>query len=159
VHIGCISICCTYEKPSKINLAQDALDGMAYYIFLKSLGSLEEFRKKPHIKIPPKSPPTNFQSLGIFKNLIFIRKRIFLQLSAQTAQQPSGLLAPSDPASQAGPPGRAPSLPPSLTRAGSSAASSSCAAAHGHRAALLLRHGATPTDAPSLTQTCAFTRS
>jgi hypothetical protein len=113
VHIGCISICCTYEKPSKINLAQDALDGMAYYIFLKSLGSLEEFRKKPHIKIPPKSPPTNFQSLGIFKNLIFIRKRIFLQLSAQTAQQPSGLLAPSGPASRAGPPGCAP-FPSSL---------------------------------------------
>jgi hypothetical protein len=33
--------------------------------------------KNPHIKIPPKSP-TNFQSLCIFKNPIFIRKRIFL---------------------------------------------------------------------------------
>jgi hypothetical protein len=40
---------------------------MAYYIFLKSLMSPEEFMKKPHIKIPPKSPPTNFQSLCIFK--------------------------------------------------------------------------------------------
>jgi hypothetical protein len=60
---------------------------MSYYIFLKSLWSLEEFRKNPHIKIPPKSPPTNFQSLGIFKNQIFIRKRIFPSLSAQSAQR------------------------------------------------------------------------
>jgi hypothetical protein len=42
------------------------LHGMAYYIFLKSLRSPEEFMKNPHIKIPPKSPPTNFQSLCIF---------------------------------------------------------------------------------------------
>jgi hypothetical protein len=92
VHIGCISICCGYENPSKINLAKDALHGMAYYIFLKSLGSPEEFRKISNIKIPPKSPPTNFQSIGIFKNPIFIPKQIFLQLSAQSAQQPAGLL-------------------------------------------------------------------
>jgi hypothetical protein len=63
---------------------------MTYYIFLKSLRSLEEFMKNPHIKIPSKSPPTNFQSLGIFKNQIFIRKRIFPSLSAQSAQQPAG---------------------------------------------------------------------
>jgi hypothetical protein len=35
---------------------------MACYIFLKSLRSLEEFRKNRHVKIPPKSPSTNFQS-------------------------------------------------------------------------------------------------
>jgi hypothetical protein len=40
---------------------------MAYYIFLKSLRSLEEFRKNPHVKIAPKSPSTNFPSLGKFK--------------------------------------------------------------------------------------------
>jgi hypothetical protein len=62
---------------------------MAYYIFLKSLGRLEEFRKNPHIKIPPKSPPTNFQSLGIFKNPTFIQKKNFLQLSAQRPAGPS----------------------------------------------------------------------
>jgi hypothetical protein len=33
---------------------------MAYYIFLKSLKSLEEFRKNPHVKNTPKSPSTNF---------------------------------------------------------------------------------------------------
>jgi hypothetical protein len=44
---------------------------MAYYIFLKSLRSLEEFRKNPHVKIPPKSPSTNFQSLDKLKNPIF----------------------------------------------------------------------------------------
>jgi hypothetical protein len=66
---------------------------MAYFIFLKFSKRLEEFRKNPHVKIPPKSPCTNFQSLGIFKNLVFIPKRIFLQISAQSAQQPAG---PSD---------------------------------------------------------------
>jgi hypothetical protein len=50
---------------------------MACYIFLKSLRSLAEFRKNPHVKIPPKSPSTNFQSLGKFKNLILIRKFLF----------------------------------------------------------------------------------
>jgi hypothetical protein len=50
---------------------------MAYYIFLKSLRSLEEFRKNPHVKIPPKSPSTNFQSLVKFKNPIFNSKIIF----------------------------------------------------------------------------------
>jgi hypothetical protein len=37
MHIGCISTCCAYEKPSKIKLALDALNDMAYYIFSKSL--------------------------------------------------------------------------------------------------------------------------
>jgi hypothetical protein len=52
---------------------------MAYFIFLKYLDSLEDFRKNPHVKIPPKSPCANFQSLGIFKNPIFIRKGIFFR--------------------------------------------------------------------------------
>jgi hypothetical protein len=51
---------------------------MEYYIFLKSLRSLEEFRKNPHVKIPPKSPSTNFQSLGKFKNPIFNSEILFL---------------------------------------------------------------------------------
>jgi hypothetical protein len=50
---------------------------MAYYIFLKSLRSLEEFRKNPHVKIPPKSPCVNFQSLGKFRNLIFNSEILF----------------------------------------------------------------------------------
>jgi hypothetical protein len=68
---------------------------MAYYIFLKSLRSLEEFRKNPHAKIPPKSLSTNFQSLGKFKNPIFIQKRIFLRFRPN---RPSG--QPACPASQ-----------------------------------------------------------
>jgi hypothetical protein len=48
---------------------------MAYFIFLKYLDSLEDFRKNPHVKIPPKSPCPNFQNLGIFKNPIFIQKK------------------------------------------------------------------------------------
>jgi hypothetical protein len=63
---------------------------MAYYIFPKSLRSLEEFRKNPHVKIPPKSPSTNFQSLAIIKNQFFIRKRIFLHFRPRTAQRPVG---------------------------------------------------------------------
>jgi hypothetical protein len=54
---------------------------MAYYIFLKSLRSLEEFRKNPHAKIPPKSPSTNFQSLGKFKNPIFNSEILFSAFS------------------------------------------------------------------------------
>jgi hypothetical protein len=52
---------------------------MAYSIFLKYLRRLEEFRKNPHVKIPPKSSCANFQSLVIFKNLIFIQKGIFFR--------------------------------------------------------------------------------
>jgi hypothetical protein len=40
---------------------------MAYFIFLKYLRSLEEFRKNSHAKIPSKSPGTNFQSCQKFK--------------------------------------------------------------------------------------------
>jgi hypothetical protein len=50
---------------------------MAYYIFLKSLRSPEEFRKNTHVKIPPKSPCGNFQSLGKFRNLIFNLEILF----------------------------------------------------------------------------------
>jgi hypothetical protein len=71
------------------------MHGMAYNIFLKSLRSQEEFRKNPHVKIPAKSPCTNFQSLGKFKNPIFIRKRIFPSLSAQSAQRPAQPLSPA----------------------------------------------------------------
>jgi hypothetical protein len=52
---------------------------VARFIFLKYLRSIEEFRKNPHVKIPPKSPCANFQSHDIFNNSIFIRKGIFLK--------------------------------------------------------------------------------
>jgi hypothetical protein len=52
---------------------------MAYFICLKYLDSLEDFRKNTHVKIPHKSPCANFQSLGICKNPIFIRKRTLLR--------------------------------------------------------------------------------
>jgi hypothetical protein len=51
---------------------------MAYYIFLKSLRSLEEFRKNPHVKIPPKSSCANFQALVNSKIQFLIRKFFFL---------------------------------------------------------------------------------
>jgi hypothetical protein len=63
---------------------------MAYYIFLKSLRSLEELRRNPHVKIPPKSPSTIFQSLAIIKNQILFRKEFFPSLSAQSAHPPAG---------------------------------------------------------------------
>jgi hypothetical protein len=63
---------------------------MAYFIFLKYLRSLEEFRKNPHIKISPKSPCANFQSLGIFKNQILFGKEFFFpSLSAHPPFRPS----------------------------------------------------------------------
>jgi hypothetical protein len=67
---------------------------MAYYISLKSLRSLEEFWKNPHVKIPPKSSSTNFQSLGKFKNPILIQKFFFLafgpaNLAARSASGPA----------------------------------------------------------------------
>jgi hypothetical protein len=51
---------------------------MAYNIFLKSLRSLHEFRKNPHIKIPPKSPCINFQRPNIFKIQFLFRNDLEL---------------------------------------------------------------------------------
>jgi hypothetical protein len=51
---------------------------MAYFSFLKSLRSLGECRKNPHVKIPPKSPWANFQSLCIFKKSKFYSEIILL---------------------------------------------------------------------------------
>jgi hypothetical protein len=62
---------------------------MTYYIFLKSLRSLEEFRNNPHVKIPPKSPCANFQSLGIFKNQFLFGKEFSSSLPAHPAFRPS----------------------------------------------------------------------
>jgi hypothetical protein len=78
---------------------------MAYYIFLKSLRSLEEFRKNPHVKIPPKSSCANFQSFSKFKNAIFNSKIPFPYFRPG---QPCGPLDlwPSQPASLAAPIGR-----------------------------------------------------
>jgi hypothetical protein len=72
---------------------------MAYYIFLKSLRSLEEFRKNPHVKIPPKSPTTIFQSLAIIKNQILFGKEFFLHIrpSGQPAHPASPLRRPHPP--------------------------------------------------------------
>jgi hypothetical protein len=53
------------------------LHGMAYYIFLKSLRRLKEFRKNPHVKVPPKCPCANFQRLGKFRNPIFNSEILF----------------------------------------------------------------------------------
>jgi hypothetical protein len=80
---------------------------MAWYIifFLKSLRSLEEFRKNPHVKIPPKSPSTNFQSLGKFKNPIFNSEILFLDFGpADPAAHPAS--QPSQPTGHAAPAGR-----------------------------------------------------
>jgi hypothetical protein len=67
---------------------------MAYFIFPKNLRSLEEFRKNPHIKIPPKFPCANFQSLGKFKNLSSSLSAR-LPLPAHSAFGPAGPAGPS----------------------------------------------------------------
>jgi hypothetical protein len=81
------------------------MHGMAYYIFLKSLRSLEEFRKNPHVKIPPKSPSTNFQSLDKFKNPILIQKFLFSDFWPGRPRCPLGLW-PSQPTGRAVPAGQ-----------------------------------------------------
>jgi hypothetical protein len=73
------------------------LHGIAYYIFLKSLRSLEEFKKNPDIKIPLKPPYAIFQILGIFKNPIFILKIYSLQDSAQPPNRPIWPFSPPGP--------------------------------------------------------------
>jgi hypothetical protein len=88
----------------KINLLYDVLHDMTYYIFLKSLRSLEEFRKNPHVKIPSKFSSTNFQSLSKFKNPILIQKFFFLafgpaNLAARSASSPAS--PPAAPSPQA----------------------------------------------------------
>jgi hypothetical protein len=85
---------------------------MAYYIFQKSLGSLEEFRKNPHVKIPPKSPCANFQSLGKFKIPIFNSEIHFPYFRPGRPCGPLGLW-PSQPAGLSSPAGRNPQADPS----------------------------------------------
>jgi hypothetical protein len=80
---------------------------MAYFIFLKYLDGIEDFRKNPHVKISPKSPCANFQILGIFKKLIFIQKRIFPSSFGPigpAASQPIRPFGPHGPASRLIPP-------------------------------------------------------
>jgi hypothetical protein len=72
---------------------------MAYFIFLKYLRSLEEFRKNPHVKIPPIFPCANFQSLGKFKNLSSSLS-VRLPLPAHSAFGPVGPTGPSSPIGQ-----------------------------------------------------------
>jgi hypothetical protein len=70
---------------------------MSYFIFLTYLRSLEEFRKNPHVKIPPKSPPTNFQSLDIFENQILIGKEFSFTFAptGPVASRPFGPRSPT----------------------------------------------------------------
>jgi hypothetical protein len=70
---------------------------MSYFIFLKYLRSLEEFRKNSHAKFPPKFPYANFQSLDKFKNLSSSLSAR-LPLPAHSAFGPAGPASPSPPA-------------------------------------------------------------
>jgi hypothetical protein len=73
---------------------------MAYYIFPKSLRSLEEFRKNPHVKISPKSSSTNFPKLGKFKIQFLFEKIYFLRIQPTWLSRPAhstGLGLPADP--------------------------------------------------------------
>jgi hypothetical protein len=134
--------------PKKSCIGCIALHGMAYYMFLKPLRSLEEFRKNPHIKIPPKSPCTNFQILGIFNNPIFIPKRISFKFQPS---HPSACLAfqptwPTRPFFLPHRTGRAPPLPP-------------LAPSHNGRHPLLLPRHRAPTVGPPITHPSSIGRS
>jgi hypothetical protein len=91
---------------------------MAYYIFLKSLRSLKEFRKNPHVKIPPKSPSTNFQSLGKFNNPIYNSEVLFFFISAWPTLRPTRPLSPASPLATPSPVGRKHLAGPSSPRVG-----------------------------------------
>jgi hypothetical protein len=134
---------------------------MAWHIvfFLKSLRILEEFRKNPCVKIPPKSSCANFQSLGKFKNPIFILKRIFLQFQPSRSSRPAGLFGLSAqwpsaqpvewPACRANPPATDPFPLPSPTQAGVRAAASPARHPR-HVRHLLSPTGATELQRPAL---------
>jgi hypothetical protein len=69
---------------------------MAYYIFLISSRSLEEFRKNPYVKIPPKSPSKISKALVNLKNPIFNSEILFLDFSPAdlAAHSASGPVSP-----------------------------------------------------------------
>jgi hypothetical protein len=104
---------------------------MACYIFLKSLRSLEEFRKNPHLKIPPKSPCRIFPSLAKFRKSLKFKNLFFLWIfswdPARLAQLPhSGPLRLAGQAAQPTSLAHQPSDPPlSLTTGPHSPSSSS----------------------------------
>jgi hypothetical protein len=78
---------------------------MAYFLFLKYMRSLEEFRKNPHVKIPPKSPCANFQSLGKLKKIHFLIQKFFFfafGLANRTAHSAFGPASPAGPSPLAG---------------------------------------------------------
>jgi hypothetical protein len=124
---------------------------MAYFIFLKYLRSLEEFRKNPCVQIPPKSSCANFQSLGIFKNSILSKKNFSSTFGSigPVASRPIWLFWPraakqAEPAHQAAPL----PLPPYLTKLAAPPPPPLAPPHHGRRTTSLPRHGATPMDAP-----------
>jgi hypothetical protein len=68
---------------------------MAYYIFLKSLRSLEEFRKNPHVKIPPNLLVQISKALVNSKIQFLIQNFFFfafgpVDLAAHSASGPAG---------------------------------------------------------------------
>jgi hypothetical protein len=120
---------------------------MAYFIFLKYLRSLEEFRKNPCVQIP-----LNLL-VQISKALVYSKIQFLAEKNFSSTFDPIGLVASrpiqpfwpraakqAEPADQAAPL----PLPPSLTELAAPPPH------HGCRVAPLPRHGATPTDAPLL---------
>jgi hypothetical protein len=67
--------------------------------FIKSLRSLEEFRKNPHVKIPPKCPATISQSPAVIKNQILFGKEFFFAFGpiGPAASRPTWPLSPASP--------------------------------------------------------------
>jgi hypothetical protein len=67
------------------------------------LRSLEDFRKNPHVKIPPKSP-TIFQSLAIIKKIKFYSEKNFSFTFGPIGPAASRPIRPLSPASLTAPP-------------------------------------------------------
>jgi hypothetical protein len=69
----------------------------AIFLFLKSMESLEDFRKNSHVQIPSKSPCTKFQSLTNSKNQFKIRKEILPLFQPEQPNWPDPPFWPSPP--------------------------------------------------------------
>jgi hypothetical protein len=65
---------------------------------------LEEFRKNPHIKIPPKSPCRNSQSLGKFQNPLEFETPFMLESSPGIQPDQSSFPNPAHPLRRLPPP-------------------------------------------------------
>jgi hypothetical protein len=90
---------------------------MAYYIFLKSLRSLEEFRENPHVKIPLNLLLQISKAL-VNSKIQFLIQKFFFLISAWPTLRTTRPLGPAIPLAAPSPAGRKRPAGPSSPRVG-----------------------------------------